>query len=144
MYVCVASPLFSVRSIHSTGTIILSHGVEGRERPCHVMSCGLSVRWVFVSFYVLLENIFTASIFLRNRSLDCRQELARMLQNFCQCKDIWYLAWLFLIENPFWMFLGPPWCSWTVHICWGLMLFASRWKKDSSWSSNFGLHIWFI
>ena len=39
---------------------------------------------------------------------------------------------------PFWIFFGPPWCSWTVHIWWGWMLLAARWKENSSWSGDLG------
>ena len=44
MYVRVASRWFSVRGIHSTDTIFVSHGVEGRGKPCRIMLCRLSVR----------------------------------------------------------------------------------------------------
>ena len=56
MYVCVASRWLSVRGIHSTGTMFLTHGVEGRGRPRHVVSCRLSVRYVFYYILSLLFN----------------------------------------------------------------------------------------
>ena len=67
----------------------------------------------------------------------------KMFQNFCECKYILNLTWTSLGKITFWMLFGPLWCSWSVqlfnvHIWWGWMLLASRWKESSSWSGDLG------
>ena len=57
MYVCVASRCFSVRRIHSTGAIFLSHGVEGGGETLsrHVVwtQCAVGLRGI-----LLYKNLF--------------------------------------------------------------------------------------
>ena len=79
MYVCVASRWFSVRGIHSTDTIFLSHGVEGRGRPCRIM-CRLSERrpqetlqcklsFLFESYYQYPENLQSRPRIVETKSI---------------------------------------------------------------------------